>query len=68
MAEAANATVSKARRELAELQEHARDPEADATRRGSSRRTPDDGEGGGPQIARWGVKSTTSLHHRRWKA
>ena len=49
--------LSKARRELAELLEHARTLEADGdTTRLLSQDSPTSGEGGGPQIARWGVK------------
>ena len=49
--------LSKARRELAELLEHARTIEADGdTTRLLSQDSPTSGEGGGPQIARWGVK------------
>jgi hypothetical protein len=49
--------LSKARRELAELLEHARTLEADGeTTRLISQESPTSGEGGGPQIAKWGVK------------
>ena len=49
--------LSKARRELAELLEHARTLEADGdTTRLLSQDSPTSGTEGGPQIARWGVK------------
>jgi len=49
--------LSRARRELAELLEHARTLEADGeTTRLISQESPTSGEGGGPQIAKWGVK------------
>ena len=49
--------ICKARRELALLLEHARALEADGdTTRLVAHDSPTSGEGGGPQIARWGVK------------